>query len=493
MRTPTARQGRGLAARGRGALIGAALGALAGGPAAAQVNLPDFGDPTGGAVSSVDEKRLGEAFMRQVRAQLPIVEDADVEAYVQRLGGRIANEASHYAGGFYFFVVADDSINAFAAPGGFVGINSGLILTTESESELASVVAHEVAHVTQRHIARMIDMQSKSGIYTIAGMLAAVMIGMAGGGQAGSAAGAGVMAAQQQRMIDFTRANEKEADRVGMQMLEGAGYDPRAMPVFFERLQNASRYYRRPPEFLSTHPVTSSRIADSRGRAEQFPKREIEDSFAYHLVRAKLTVLLERQPEDAVRKFEAKLESREYASLQATVYGWGLALSRAGQHEQAAEVLSQLLETYPNVVAFRAALAENSLRANRVNEALALYREGYELFPDNRVLVRGYARALLRARQARTALEVVDDYARLYGMDGPLHRIAAEGHEQLGQQAQSQLSLGEFYYSNGQLTQAVQQLRLAAAAPDRDFYTGARIDARLSELEAELSETRQRR
>ena len=170
-------------------------------------------------------------------------------------------------------------------------------------------------------------------------------------------------------------------------------------------------------------------------RAEQYEKREYTDSFAYHLVRAKLRVMLERDPEKAVEKFEHELEAREYANVQATAYGWALALSAAGQHDQAAEVLGQLMESYPNVVAFRAALAENSLAANRVNEALALYSEGYELYPDNRVLVQGYARALLRARQPKVALEVIDDYAlgaavddeRIRDPEGAAHRAAPAG------------------------------------------------------------------
>jgi predicted Zn-dependent protease len=318
------------------------------------------------------------------------------------------------------------------------------------------------------------------------------MIGMAGGGQAGTAAGMGVLAAQQQRAIDFTRANEMEADRVGIQMLVEAGYDPRAMPAFFEKLQNASRFYRRPPEFLSTHPMTTSRIADTRGRAEQYPVAEHTDSFSYHLVRAKLRVMLEREPEKAVDYFEKALESREYANVHAAAYGWALALSRAGQHQQAGQVLRELQQSYPNVVPFRAALAENALAANRVDEALDLYREGYDLFPDNRILVRGYTAALLRAGRGSAALEVIDDYARLYGMDGPLQRMAAEGYQQTGKQAQSQLSLAEYYYTNGQLVQAVQQLRQASAAPDRDFYIGSRVEARLAEIEEEMAESGRR-
>ena len=238
--------------------------------AGAQIQLPDFGDSSSKAFSNADERAIGEAFMREIRSRLTIVDDPEVEQYIQWIGYRLVSESDYYNLGFTFFVVADNQINAFAAPGGYIGANSGLITASESESELAAVLAHETAHVTQRHIARSIELAGRNNIPAIAGLIAAIIIGTQNS-QAGAATAAAVVGGQAQKQIDFTRANEKEADRVGMQLLESSGFDPRAMPAFFEKLQSESRYYRKPPEFLSTHPVTTARIADTRGRAEQFP------------------------------------------------------------------------------------------------------------------------------------------------------------------------------------------------------------------------------
>ena len=272
--------------------------------ASAQIALPDFGDPSRAGFSLAEEKAVGEIFMGQVRAQLDISDDPEVERYIERLGYRITSHSDRT--GFTFFVVESPVINAFAGPGGYIGINSGLILAAEGEGEVASVVAHEVAHVTQSHIARGIDASDRSQLPAIAGLLAALILGTQNPA-AGQAAAAAVLGSQIQARIDFTRQNEQEADRVGMQYLAASEMDPRAMPAFFERLQEAIRYSRQAPEYLSTHPVTGSRIADSRARAEQYPYRQYVDSLDFHLVRAKLRLLAFNDPKAALVWFDDQL------------------------------------------------------------------------------------------------------------------------------------------------------------------------------------------
>lgn len=462
------------------ALLGIAL-AL---PAAAQNQLPSFGDPAGGSVTAADEKRLGEAFMRQVRAQLIVIDDPEIESYIQSIGYRLTAGVDHSATGFHFFVVGSDVINAFAGPGGYIGVNAGLILAADSESEMASVVAHEIAHVTQRHIARAIDFAGRSNLPMLAGLAAALILGTQNSA-AGSAAAAAVMGSQVQSQIDFTRQNEKEADRVGMQLLAAAEFDPRAMPVFFEKLQTSSRYYRKPPEYLSTHPVTSSRIADTRNRAEQYTYVQRPDSLGFYLARAKLRVLGSDAPKETVAWFEDAVKNGNYKNLSATAYGWGLALAKAREFPRAEEVLTRLTKEYPDNLNFRAALATTFLDAGQVDQALKIYEDEYALFPDSKTIVVGYVQALLRNGQAKRGQEIIDEYARVREMDATLYKLSSEAQQRAGNELASQLALAEYYYQSGQFDAAINQLRLAVAKRDADYYLSARVAARLREMEDE--------
>ena len=459
--------------------------------AGAQIQLPDFGDSSSKAFSNADERAIGEAFMREIRSRLTIVDDPEVEQYIQWIGYRLVSESDYNNLGFTFFVVADNQINAFAAPGGYIGANSGLITASESESELASVLAHETAHVTQRHIARSIELAGRNNIPAIAGLIAAIIIGTQNS-QAGAATAAAVVGTQAQKQIDFTRANEKEADRVGMQLLESSGFDPRAMPAFFEKLQSESRYYRKPPEFLSTHPVTTARIADTRGRAEKYPYRQYHDGLSYSLVKAKLRAQLEFEPKEAVEYFRNLIDSGTYKSLPAARYGLAISLQRAGRPQEANVILRELLKEHPDRMSFRAALGENEFRRGDVNEALKIFAEGLSVFPDNKMLVRGYTNALIQTGQGRRALEVVETYGRLHDLDAALYRTRAEAFQQLGDSAESHMSLAEYYYQSGDLGAAIHQLKLASRVPGNDFYRSSRIEARLQEFETEKTLRAQR-
>ena len=236
---------------------------------ASDTALPDLGDAAGDALTRADEERLGDAFLRQVRQRLPLVDDPEVVDYIDSLGQRIA---SADPGRRYRFLVVDaPSVNAFAGPGGVIAVNAGLIVITESESELAAVIAHEIAHVTQRHLAQLIERSRLASLTTLAGVFAGILLATQNP-QAGQATLAASAAGAQHTALSYSREKEMEADRTGMELLHQAGFDPRAVPAFFERFQEWQRFTSRPPEFLSTHPVTVSRIADTRGRAEQFDR-----------------------------------------------------------------------------------------------------------------------------------------------------------------------------------------------------------------------------
>ena len=452
--------------------------------ATAQIALPDFGDPARAGFSLSDERALGELFMNEVRAHLKLNDDPEVERYVSRLGYRIASQSDR--GGFTFFVVDDPAVNAFAGPGGYIGVNSGLILAAEGEAEVASVLAHEIAHVTQNHIARAIDAADRSSIPTMAGLLAAIILGTQNPA-AGQAAAAAVVGSRIQRQLDFTRGNEQEADRVGMQLLAAAELDPRAMPAFFERLQESIRYSRQPPEFLSTHPVTASRIADTRARAEKYPYRQYVDSIDFHLVRAKLRAETFADPAEALAWFDEKIASGEYRSETGVRYGRALVLTRLARFDEARREYERVLRTLPDNTAVQAALASNELAAGNTQRALDIYARALRVFPDDSVLIRGDVEALLAAGRAEDALRRLDQYSRRNRMNAPLYRLQALAYERLGRQGESLLALAEHSYLNGRLEVAIHQLEQAQALPNLDFYIGSRIDARLRELRNERS------
>jgi predicted Zn-dependent protease len=473
----------------RGALRGAAAtfalaAALACAGALAQVRLPDFGDSSESVFSGAAERELGERFMLEIRSTMSIVDDPEVEQYIQDLGYRLVSSTDRQSLGFNFFVVNDRAINAFAAPGGWVGVNAGLIAATESESELASVVAHEVAHVTQRHIARFIERNERSGLATLAGMLAAIAIGTQNS-QAGQAAAAAVLGTHAQLQLDFSRDNEKEADHVGMQLLDASGYDPAAMATFFEKLQTAGRYYRRPPEFLSTHPVTTSRIAEARDRAAQFGFRQHADGLRYGMVRAKVRVLMEPDNERLLGEFRDELPRGTPESATGVRYGMALVKARMGKLDEARADFEALARQHPDEIVLRMAIADIALRSGKDAEALAIFHDAWRLLPDSRTVARHYADALLRTRQPEKALSVIEQHRRVAGADAELMRLQAQALQALGRTAQSQAALAEHYYRKGELDAAIHQLTLAAAQPGNDFYHASRIEARLEELRRE--------
>ncbi len=294
-------------------------------------DLPEIGSSADATLTRDEEYQIGRMVVRSLRDQGQIVEDPEINDYVQNLGSRIAAQAQEGGQPFLFFVVKDNGINAFALPGGFIGVNHGLILATANESQLAGVLAHEIAHVTQRHIARSIRAQGRQSIASAAAILAAILIGAATG--ASDAVQAGIAIAQgtaAQQRINFTRANEYEADRVGIGFLAASGFDPNSMADFFETLGRRSglSVNSRVPEFLQTHPVSSNRIAEARGRAQQLRVAVRPQQPTWALVRERIRVVA--APADAdIRPYYAARRERGVLT-PAERYGEALANLAAG-------------------------------------------------------------------------------------------------------------------------------------------------------------------
>lgn len=457
-----------------------------------KIQLPDMGDSAGAIISPAQEKEFGEAFFRHLHQQASINQDVEIQQYIQTIGRQLASHSDTPSNPFHFFVVMDPNINAFAGPGGYIGVNSGLILLTEAESELASVMAHEIAHVTQRHLYRSIEKASKMSIPTVAATLAAILIGTQSP-SAGQAALMAIQAGNIQFQIDFTRDHEKEADRVGMQTLAEANYDPRSMPTFFERLQQSTRYYGKGvPEFLRTHPVSESRVADTRGRAEIYPYRQYPDALAYLLVKAKLTVLSAPDKRTAMQHFTT-LEMQGTPEQRAVArYGMGLIHLGNQQYPAASEIFQKLTEQYPAQPHYISALAHTAMEAREYEKAGRLFEKAITRFPNNDAIKIEYTRSLIKNAQPQRAREVLQSLSDSQKDQPFYYELLAQIFADLKQPGESHRYTAEYYYASGETEAAITQIRLARQESELSFQLQAILNERLnfflSEEEARRAE-----
>lgn len=460
-------------------------GSLISGPMALAQNndLPDIGSPSDAVLSGSKERDLGRMVVRQLRASGLIVEDPAVVEYIQNLGQRLAGHAHDGDESFAFFVVDDPQINAFALPGGFIGINAGLIMASNSESELAGVMAHEIAHVTQNHIARAIYDNQRTSLVTAAAMLAAILVGVTtdAGGDAIQGAVAAGQAAAVQRQINFTRSNEYEADRVGIGILANAGFDPAGMASFFETL--ARRYgfaSRQIPSLLRTHPVTSDRVAEARSRARQLPKAEVQDSMNYGLVRARLGVRAASTADDAIADFRRRV-GEDDASM-ADSYGLGLAYLRAARPDSAEQVFRGLLESDSRTIAFHTGRAEALAAGGQMELAREVYEQAIELFPRNVPLTISYAEYLINAGAADESHELLLDLLNNVAPTAEQIRLIARAANAAGDTGNAHFYMSHYYVALGNAPLALNQLHMAIESPGVDSVDRARYEARLAEL-----------
>ena len=458
-----------------------------------KIQLPDMGDSAGALISPIQEQELGAAFFRNLHSQADINQDVEIQQYIQTIGRQLAANSDTPSTPFHFFVVMDQNINAFAGPGGYIGVNSGLILLTEAESELASVMAHEIAHVTQRHLYRQIEAASKMSIPTVAATLAAILVGTQSP-QMGQAALMAIQAGSIQFQIDFTRDHEKEADRVGMQTLSMSGFDPRAMPIFFERLQQSTRYYGKGvPEFLRTHPVSESRIADTRGRAENYAYRQYPDSLGYLLAKTKLNVLTSNNKSQTLHHFaslqqQGTLEQRAVAS-----YGIGLIHLETQQYDAASAIFQKLADAYPQQPHYLAALARTAMEKHDYDKANQLYSAAAQRFPSNDAIKIEYTRSLLKSGQTQQAKQTLLTLSESQKERSFYYELLAQIYAELKQSGESHRYMAEYYYASGQTEDAIMQIRLAKKEPNLNYQLQAILDERLNFFLSEEEERKRSR
>lgn len=450
--------------------------------------LPELGDSGQSDLSPAMERTIGETAMKEIRWHEPAyLNDAEVSDYLSHLGMRLAAAVPDVRQDFEFFALKDPTLNAFAMPGGYIGVHTTLILATQSESELAGVLSHEISHVTQHHIARMVGKQSQSAMLSLATLLVGILAAR-NSPQAAQAAIVGGTAMSAQTQLNYSRDFEREADRLGFQILESAGFDVSGMANFFERLQKASRVYENnAPGYLRSHPLTTERIADMENRAQSRPYRQVPDSVDYQLVRAKLKVM-SMTPADAVLEFQTQVREHKFMSALAARYGLARAYL-AGNNPAAADkelaALRQQKAASPMVESLAAEIAQA-----QDNKALSLqlFKDGHSRYPRAHRLTYGYVDALLAAGSATEALKVVEAELVSAPKDPALYEMQAKANAALGRRVRQHRALAELYALQGRQLDAIEQLRIAQKAGDGDFYDLSAVDARLRQLMAKERE-----
>ena len=439
-------------------------------------DLPSLGDASSSIVSPQQEYQLGRAWLGMLRAQVSQLSDPQLKDFVETTVYRLAETSQVQNPRLEFILINSRELNAFAAPGGIVGVNGGLFLNAQNEAEYAAVLAHELAHLSQRHFARGVEAQQRMQVPVLAAMLAGIVMAAAGAGDAGIATIAGTQAAAIQEQTRFSRANEQEADRIGMINLAKAGYDPRAMPNMFERLMRQYRFDAKPPEFLLDHPVTESRIADTRNRAEQEKKGGKEDSAQYQLMRARVALYYEESSWLAAKRFRALLEDNprsEYAR-----YGLAIAQIKASQLNDARETLKPLIAKDPNNITYNLAQVEIDVANNKYADAQQRLDRMKVQFPDNYPLNQARVDLLIKQNKPAEAEQGLDQLLKSRPSDPDIWSLVADVRGLSGNMIGSNQARAEYFALTGDYRQAQQQLDIAKRRANNNFQLASRIDAR---------------
>ena len=465
------------------ATLGLSLGALPAPGANDKLKSPNLGEASNTLFSAEHEYQLGRAWLRVFRSQVETVDDPLLFDYLENLLFRLVTHSELQDRRLDLVVVDNPTINAFAVPGGVIGIHSGLLLHARTEDELASVIAHEIAHLSQRHFSRRVEFASKQRPLTLAAMLAGFVLMASAGSDVGMAALSAARGAAADAALRYSRGAEAEADRVAMQTLADAGFDPHAAADMFERMLQASRYAtgNRTPEFLRTHPLSENRVADTRNRARRYPRTIRSSKLDYQLMRARVQNRLANTPEEAVEAFSATLSGDSRPTVAAR-YGLVLALTDAGRADDAALALDSIWARNPNRLEYIIADARIDMARERADRAAARLAERLRLRPGNHALTMTYAEALIQDGQAHVAEQVLIEQSKRRPGDAELWYLLAEAQGLAGNISGLHQARAEYFILNGNLDEAQQQLRYALERGTTDYTSSAKINQRLRDV-----------
>ncbi|MEW5288264.1 M48 family metallopeptidase [Erwinia papayae] len=451
-------------------------------PASADVsdNLPDMGTTAGNTLSINQEMQMGDFYVRQLRASAPLINDPLLNSYINKLGQRLVAHAWSVKTPFHFFLISNDEINAFAFFGGNVVLHSALFRYTDNESQLASVLAHEISHVTQRHLARAMEAQQRNASLTWVGALGSILLAMANP-QAGMAALSGTLAGTQQGVISFTQQNEQEADRIGIQVLQRAGFDPQAMPDFLQKLADQSRFTSKPPEMLLTHPLPDSRLSDARNRASQMKPVVVQSSQDYYMAKVRILGMYatgKNQLTDDLLDSLSKGNTREQAAAH---YGKAVQFLQAKSYENAKKIIAPLLAKQPANVWYLDIMTDIDIGLKQPQQAIALLLAAKAASEDP-VVQLNVANAYVEAKDPASASRILYRYTWAHKDDPNGWDLLAQACAAQGLTDEEQAARAESLALNGQLDQAIRSLSSASAAVPLGSLKQARYDARIDQL-----------
>lgn len=445
--------------------------------------LPTLGDASAAIVSPDKEKTIGMAWLRMLRAQVPTIEDPLLIDYLEHLLLRLASNSDLREPKLTLVIIDSPDINAFAVPGGVIGVNAGLFLHARNENEIAAVLAHELGHLSQRHFARGLENQKNTSMTALAALLASVVLMSTAGGDAGMAALATTQAAMIDQQLRFSRHNESEADQVGMQTLARAGMSTNAMAEFFEQMAKAHRFSgERPPDFLLTHPVTETRITETRSRSQQYPQKRDTDSLEFQLMKSRVMARYAKDTASMLKQLEAQ-RAENAKSNEPLDYGLALAYIRQYQFDKARNLTEALATQRPERLSYRIASAEALLAERRFPECVSTLIAAKKLSPENFPINALLAEAQLRAGQHEESIKLLRQLLTTKHSAPSLWNLLAESYGKKGDRLGVYQAQAEYYYEHGLIDRAIEQLRFAIPLAEKNFETSARLNNRIREME----------
>lgn len=446
------------------------------------LELPDIGTAAAGTLTIDQERIYGDAYMRMIRARQPVINDPVVNQYISNLGHRLVVNASDVKTPFNFFMIRDRNINAYAFFGGYVALHSGLFLHASTESELASVMAHEIAHVTQRHLARSMEEQARRSPATMAALAGSLLLAIAAP-EAGIAAITATTAGQMQSTINYTRSNEREADRFGISTMAKAGFDVSAMPRFFGRLADEYRYASTPPPMLLTHPLPEDRITDSRARAQRYTPIRLGPSIDYHLAKARVVARHAGiKPESAQDWFDRKLKKATPDLERTYKYGKALVYMDTKQLEEAEAILTELIKQDVTNEFYLDAISDLYIYKKQPETAISMLEKALKKKPNNPVLTLNYANVLLQGEKAAEATTILQKYTHERPSDMNGWQVLAEANASLGNTDEELAARGEIFALRANWQKALQNYTQASQLAELGSLQQARYDARIDQL-----------
>lgn len=455
-------------------------------------NLPSLGDRISGTVSLDQEFQMGQQFLAQIRRSTPTIPDAVLMNYLENVTFKLASRSQLQDHRLSFVIIDSEELNAFAAPGGIIGVNTGLFLNARTEAEFASVMAHEIAHVSQRHFARGVDQAQSGQVGQLASLLASVLIMATSDAQHGAAAITAVQGRAVENQLRFSRSNEAEADRVGQDNMFAAGIDPAAMGTLFENLNALNRFRSRPPEFLLSHPVTESRIADARGRATRYPQREYGTNMEYQINRSRVLGHYAPDKPSLIPEYQRLLdESTSEFTRDVNRYGLVIAYFENEQYAAASRTLLPLLDKDSNRISYVVTMAEILTEQNEPRQAVEFLDRHMEINPDNHALTMAYANALIAARAYTEAAELLESHSANRPSDHHLWYQLAETWGQAGNISKVHQSRAEYFALLYDFRNAREQLQFALRIEEDNGAAAAEqagLRQRITDLEQRMLE-----